>query len=204
MLEALDWPRDAALSRCFAARLRVDAGRALLVTGRNGTGKTTLLRILAGLTLPAEGRVPLNGEAVDCTRIGCAWLRVRRAQPRAQGRTDGRGEPARAGRELAGEHADGAMRCASAHRRRSLGAARAAGARACRAGQRRRVGLARLALSTRAVWLLDEPATALDTAGLALLAQLLAQRLRGGGLGGRGDASAARPAAGSHRQLALA
>ena len=49
------------------------------------------------------------------------------------------------------------------------------------AGQRRRVGLARLAFAQRPLWLLDEPNTALDTAGQALFADLLDTHLAGGG-----------------------
>ncbi len=55
-------------------------------------------------------------------------------------------------------------------------------ARVLSQGQRRRISLARLALSRRPLWILDEPATALDTAGLALLATLLARHLADGGL----------------------
>jgi heme exporter protein A len=54
-------------------------------------------------------------------------------------------------------------------------------ARALSQGQRRRLGLARLALSRRPLWLLDEPATALDTAGIALLKRLLTGHLEHGG-----------------------
>jgi heme exporter protein A len=49
-------------------------------------------------------------------------------------------------------------------------------------GQRRRIGLARLRLSTRPLWILDEPLTALDAAGVELLHGLLASHLAAGGL----------------------
>jgi heme exporter protein A len=54
-------------------------------------------------------------------------------------------------------------------------------ARALSQGQRRRLGLARLSLSRRPLWLLDEPATALDTAGIALLKRLITGHLEHGG-----------------------
>ena len=49
-------------------------------------------------------------------------------------------------------------------------------------GQRRRIGLARLLLSPRTLWILDEPLTALDQAGAALLARILSAHLEGGGI----------------------
>jgi len=49
-------------------------------------------------------------------------------------------------------------------------------------GQRRRIGLARLSLLARPLWILDEPATALDAAGVALLGKMIAEHLERGGL----------------------
>ena len=49
-------------------------------------------------------------------------------------------------------------------------------------GQRRRIGLARLTLVRRPLWILDEPVTALDAAGTALLASLVAEHLESGGI----------------------
>ncbi len=63
----------------------------------------------------------------------------------------------------------------------ALEAQRALPSRVLSQGQRRRIGLARLALLRRPLWLLDEPATALDTTGLALLAKLIARQLAAGG-----------------------
>ncbi len=54
-------------------------------------------------------------------------------------------------------------------------------ARVLSQGQRRRIGLARLSLLKRPLWLLDEPATALDATGLGLLGRLIAQQLAAGG-----------------------
>ncbi len=65
MLEAQDLTARRGAALLFEGPvLRVDAGRALVITGANGTGKTTLLRILAGLTLPEGGQVRWRGEAV--------------------------------------------------------------------------------------------------------------------------------------------
>lgn len=155
--------------------LRVDAGSALLVTGRNGSGKTTLLRMLAGLTLPAEGRVTFRGEPVPapahCVYAGHASALKDELTA---------AENLRSLADLAGaQPSDDEV--ASALGAADLTLSRDLPARVLSQGQRRRIGLARLALLPRPLWLLDEPATALDTAGLALLADLIVKRLRAGG-----------------------
>ena len=77
----------------------------------------------------------------------------------------------------------------------ALEAQRLLPARVLSQGQRRRIGLARLSLLQRPLWLLDEPATALDSTGLGLLGQLDRAAARGRRRGDRRDAPAARPAA---------
>ncbi|HEY5861647.1 MAG TPA: ATP-binding cassette domain-containing protein, partial [Casimicrobiaceae bacterium] len=58
MLEAHDLAGERGHARLFRdVAFRVEAGRALAVTGANGSGKTTLLRMLAGLTAPAAGTI---------------------------------------------------------------------------------------------------------------------------------------------------
>jgi heme exporter protein A len=157
--------------------LRVDAGRALLVTGRNGSGKTTLLRMLAGLTAPAEGRVTWRGFAMsNATRSQCVYA-GHAAALKDELTVE---ENLRSLAELAGARPSD-DEVTSALATADLVAQRELPARVLSQGQRRRIGLARLALLPRPLWLLDEPATALDSAGLALLAQIIAQRLRAGG-----------------------
>ena len=178
MLEAIDITARRGSAVLFTRlRLSVDAGRALLVTGRNGSGKTTLLRILAGLTQPEEGRVTIDGRPAHAMRSQVAFA-GHAAALKDELTVE---ENLRALVELAGEAATAdALRDALASV--DLSAQRELPARALSAGQRRRVGLARLILLPRAVWLLDEPATALDTAGLRALADMVAQRLRAGGI----------------------
>jgi heme exporter protein A len=178
MLEAIDITARRGSAVLFTGlRLRVDAGRALLVTGRNGSGKTTLLRILAGLTQPEEGRVTIDGQPAHAMRSHIAFA-GHAAALKDELTVE---ENLRALVELAGETATpAALRDALASV--DLAAQRELPARALSAGQRRRVGLARLLLLPRALWLLDEPATALDTAGLRALADMVAQRLRAGGM----------------------
>lgn len=178
MLEAIDLTARRGSAVLFSKlRLRVEAGRALLVTGRNGSGKTTLLRILAGLTQPSEGRVEIDGAPPLAMRSRIAFA-GHAAALKDELTVE---ENLRALVALAGETAsDTQIRDALA--KVELTVRRELHARALSAGQRRRVGLARLALSPRAIWLLDEPATALDAAGLRVLADLVAQRLRSGGI----------------------
>jgi heme exporter protein A len=154
------------------------AGEALVVTGRNGAGKSTLLATLAGRLKPAAGRIRIEGE------------------------------PASDGRPLAEEailvgHRDGLKSALTAREnltfaaamfgRPRLGPEEALAAFALAhaldvpvgylsAGQRRRVALARLLVSSRPVWLLDEPTTALDLASQAIFAGVMRDHLAAGGL----------------------
>lgn len=178
MLEAIDITARRGTAVIFARiRLRVEAGRALLVTGRNGSGKTTLLRVLAGLTQPEEGAVTLNGSATGAMRAHIAFA-GHAAALKDELTVE---ENLRALAELAGETVTYDA-LSSALATVDLATQRELPARTLSAGQRRRVTLARLALLPRALWLLDEPATALDTTGIRVLADLVAQRLRAGGI----------------------
>jgi heme exporter protein A len=178
MLEANDITARRGTAVLFTRlRLRVERGRALLVTGRNGSGKTTLLRVLAGLTRPEEGRVAIDGQPVEAARAQLAFA-GHAAALKDELTVE---ENLRALVELAGEAAT-PKAMADALATVDLSQQRTLPARALSAGQRRRVGLARLALLSRTLWLLDEPATALDASGLRLLADLVAQHLRAGGI----------------------
>jgi heme exporter protein A len=150
----------------------VGHGGALLLRGANGSGKSTLLRILAGLLCPDEGSIAWDGEALDDLPT---WSRhvayVGHLDALKPGLTVAENlRPWAAGREM--EPALAAM---------GLEALAPIPARFLSAGQRRRAALARLALSTAPLWLLDEPTNALDTASLARLEAMLAAHRAGGG-----------------------
>lgn len=182
MIEAHDLAARRGSVLLFAGlRLRVEAGRALFVTGRNGSGKTTLLRMLAGLTRPDAGRLTWNGAPIGAHDTAWRGQCVYSGHLAALKDELTVEENLRSLTDLGGAHATG-DEIARALAQVDLSAQRELPARVLSQGQRRRIGLARLGLLPRPVWLLDEPATALDAAGLSLLARKITQRLRAGGI----------------------
>lgn len=144
----------------------LQAGQALWLQGRNGCGKTSLLRLLAGALVPSEGmlRVPETpavflpaddivwpgGDTVEGALSFWARLHGADIMPALQG-----------------------VGLAGLVRRRVAQLS---------AGQKRRLSLARVALQPGPLWLLDEPLNSLDRDGAALFAQLLSQHLSQGGM----------------------
>ena len=152
------------------------AGEVLAVTGRNGAGKTSLLRLIAGLLIPAAGSIALDGGDAELTIAEQAhYLGHRDALKPALSA----GENLSFWREfLGGEVSD------TAESLRAVGLDHAVHLPAAflSAGQRRRLSLARLLAVRRPLWLMDEPNAALDTAGQGLLAGLMREHLARGGL----------------------
>ena len=159
---------------------RLAAGEALTLTGANGSGKTSLLRALAGFIAPDEGRIAFEGPAgpIDAED-------ARRSDVHLLGHHDGLKSARTAGEELdfqvrwTGGDADSARAAAE-----TLGLRRLLEleVRKLSAGQRRRLALARIVASPRALWLLDEPMAPLDAAHRALVGELIGRHLAGGGL----------------------
>ena len=156
----------------------VDQGAALVVTGPNGAGKSTLLRALCGfLPLEAGGFALEGGDAERSVGEQAHYL----------GHADGVKGALTAGENLAFAAAMLGGRSSREAQRDALARVGLAHvidfpARLLSAGQRRRVALARLLIADRPLWLLDEPATALDAAARAALAAIMQERLRGGGI----------------------
>jgi heme exporter protein A len=152
------------------------AGEALAVVGRNGSGKTSLLRLIAGLLVPAGGAIALAGADAELTLPEqCHYLGHRDALKPALSVAENLSFWAEF---LGGERFDAAASLAA------MGLDHAAHLPAAflSAGQRRRLSLARLLTVRRPVWLLDEPTTALDAAGQDMFGGLMRDHLVRGGL----------------------
>jgi len=157
------------------------AGEALLVVGPNGAGKTTLIRTIAGFIAPAAGSITLKGDDGDrditeqCHYVGHLTgvkANLSAAENLAFWATYLDGGDGSAIRDRVDE--------ALLHFGLSALADYPAGLMS--AGQKRRLGLARLSVATRPVWLLDEPTVSLDAASTELLSGLIRRHLAGGGL----------------------
>jgi heme exporter protein A len=152
------------------------SGEALAVTGPNGSGKTSLLRLIAGLLTMADGSIGLEGGEPELTLPEQAhYLGHRDALKPALSVLENLSfwrdflggeafEPVESLTSVALDHA--------AH----LPAAYLS------AGQRRRLSIARLLAVRRPIWLLDEPTSALDAAGQSLFSGLMSEHLAGGGM----------------------
>jgi len=149
-------------------------GDLVAVTGPNGAGKSTLLRLMAGLLKPAAGSITLDPLPEEGIGAAVHYLGHLDALKPALAVSDNLAFWQRLQR--------GSGPVADALDRVGLGGLDALPVAVLSAGQKRRAALARLLLSPRPVWLLDEPLTALDAAGEAMLGSLIADHRAGGGI----------------------
>lgn len=156
-------------------------GTLLRVAGENGSGKTSLLRIVCGLSPPAHGEVRWNGENIRGLGEDYSSQLVYVGHANALKDDLTAQENVRIGAAIAGVERSGAE-AVQALKRFGVGGCSEFPARVLSQGQRRRVALAKLAMSAAALlWVLDEPFTALDTAAVEGLEALLAEHLARGG-----------------------
>ena len=159
--------------------LRLDAGSAIVLTGANGSGKSTLLRALAGYLKPTAGSVRVVGAGADVEPGEvCHFV----------GHLDGIKTHLTAAENLAfwaiylGGGDNVAARIERALAKFALDALADIPAGYLSAGQKRRLGLARLAVAPRPLWLLDEPTVSLDAASVDVLVAAINAHLTSGGL----------------------
>jgi heme exporter protein A len=167
--------------RCLFQNLDFAAasGELLMVEGPNGSGKTSLLRAIAGLLDPDEGVVRWNNTNVKKNRqsfhANLVWM----------GHRPGFKGDLTLIENLRFEAGLRSMNMSTAeHRLVRLGVASLTGIpfRSLSAGQQRRVALARLMLAEAPLWLMDEPFTNMDSDGQRLVIEVLQEHLQDGGL----------------------
>ncbi|RCW81375.1 heme ABC exporter ATP-binding protein CcmA [Paracoccus lutimaris] len=143
----------------------LSAGQALVLRGPNGIGKTTVLRTLAGLQPAVSGEVEAPAESLAYAGHADGLKSALSVTENLRFWSDVFGGPG----------IDAALE------RMNLRELALRPAHALSAGQKRRLGLARLMVTGRPVWLLDEPTVSLDTASVALFASVLRDHLGQGG-----------------------
>lgn len=164
------WVKDLGVARAGipvleAVSFRLLPGQALVLRGPNGIGKTTLLRTLAGLQPALAGEVVVGAEAVAYAAHADGVKAVLSVTENLAFWAAAYGTDLVAG-------ALAAMNLEALADRRAANLS---------AGQKRRLGLARLLVTGRPIWVMDEPTVSLDQASVALFAGVVARHLAAGG-----------------------
>jgi len=149
----------------------------LIVTGPNGAGKSTLLRVVAGLLAPSAGAVRLEAEGEQFPSVQAASHYLGHLNGMKAALTVN--ENLEFWQNFLGQ---ARLSVAEALDRVGLGAIAHLPFGYLSAGQRRRAAMARLLVSHRPIWLLDEPTTGLDKAAMERFAGLMREHLHEGGI----------------------
>ena len=155
----------------------LEIGQALIVTGPNGAGKSTLLRVIAGLLPTVQGRVLIEGGGDEFPSVAAAshYLGHQNAMKAALSVV----ENLRFWREFSGA---GSVGVEEALETVGLGRIGHLPFGYLSTGQRRRAAIAKLLVSHRPVWLLDEPTAGLDKASEGRFGRLMSKHLEDGGI----------------------
>lgn len=160
----------------------VQPGDLVQVEGRNGTGKTTLLRMISGLAMPESGEIRWNNEPIAAIRelyhqqlLFLGHLTGVKSELTAL-------ENVHFYQSLHGSSFLSKEQLYSVLARVGLAGREDIPVSRLSAGQQRRVALARLWLSSSPLWILDEPLTAIDKQGVAVLASLFLKHTQNGGM----------------------
>jgi heme exporter protein A len=182
MLEAVNLGCTRGDRRLFKGlNFSIAAGELIELRGANGSGKTSLLRILSGLAAPAEGEVRWQGTSI--LSLGEEYSGALAYLAHQNGVKDElsaienlRIAGGVSGNVLSKSHAQAILEQVGLSRQQNLPA------RSLSAGQRRRVALARLLASKARLWILDEVLTSLDDAAIRISRRFIGEHLSNGGL----------------------
>lgn len=157
------------------------SGELMQVQGENGSGKTTLLRTLCGFVQPVQGKVLWNGQNInewdDSFHSEMCYLgHLNAIKDELNALENLQMSAGLAGYSVSEKQAVDVLRRMGLRRREHLPV------KVLSQGQRRRVALARLLIGDAALWILDEPLTALDVGAVSLMQELIGEHLSKGGM----------------------
>ena len=181
MLEAINLTCVRGTRRLFKdLNFTVERGQLIELRGPNGSGKTSLLRILCGLATPAAGDVLWDGKKIrslseDYSAVVAYLGHQNAVKDELTAMENLKISAGVAGRSLANDEAQDVLARVGLTEQQNLPA------RVLSAGQRRRLGMTRLLTSDATLWILDEVLTSLDQTAMDLSREFMTEHLNKGG-----------------------